>query len=120
MDTIKAKVAYIRGMMDGLAIDLDTKEGKVLSAMLSLMEEMADKIDEIDLRQEELETYIGDDIYYEDSEANFDEEDFVEFLCHRCGETIYIDKSIVNNKEQIECPNCTYNLMSDSTLTLND
>ncbi|NLM35715.1 MAG: hypothetical protein GX206_09785 [Clostridiales bacterium] len=119
MDTIKAKVAYIRGMMDGLAIDLDTKEGKVLSAMLKLMEDIGDKIDEIELRQEELEMYIGDDIY-DEAEASFDDDDFVEFICHRCGETIYIDKSIVNNKEQIECPNCTYNLISDVTPNSND
>lgn len=120
MDTIKAKVAYVRGMMDGLAIDLDTKEGKVLSSMLNLMEDIGDKIDEIDLRLEELEMYIGDDIYNEDCEANFEEDDFVEFVCHRCGETIYIDKSIVNNKEEIECPNCAYNLISDTTPSLND
>ena len=44
MDTIKTKVAYVRGMMDGLAIDLDTKEGKVLSAMLNLLEDIGDKM----------------------------------------------------------------------------
>ncbi|NLP29102.1 MAG: hypothetical protein GX370_10160 [Clostridia bacterium] len=120
MDTIKTKVAYVRGMMDGLAIDLDTKEGKVLSAMLNLLEDIADKIEEIDFRQEELETYIDDDIYDQNSEASFEEDDFIEFLCHRCGETIYVDKSIVNNNEQIECPNCTCNLISDTTPNLND
>jgi predicted RNA-binding Zn-ribbon protein involved in translation (DUF1610 family) len=119
MDTIKTKVAYVRGMMDGLAIDLDTKEGKVLSAMLNLLEDIADKIEEIDFRQEELETYIDDDIYDQNSEASFEEDDFIEFLCHRCGETIYVDKSIVNNNEQIECPNCTCNLISDTTPNLN-
>lgn len=116
----KTKVAYVRGMMDGLAIDLDTKEGKVLSAMLNLLEDIADKIEEIDFRQEELETYIDDDIYDQNSEASFEEDDFIEFLCHRCGETIYVDKSIVNNNEQIECPNCTCNLISDTTPNLND
>lgn len=120
MDTIKAKVAYIRGMMDGLAIDLDSKEGKVLSAMLNLMDDIADRIDEVDLRLEDLEMYIGDDMPYENFEESFEEEDFVEFVCHRCGETIYIDKSIVNNKEQIECPNCTCNLIGDTTTSLND
>jgi DNA-directed RNA polymerase subunit RPC12/RpoP len=92
---------------------------------------MADKLDEIEDKQENLEMYIGildndlqdveENFYgYEDSEEYIVEDDFIEYQCPRCGEKIYIDKSIVENKEMINCPNCSFNLMYDGIQGMND
>ena len=72
---LNEKVAYIKGLMDGLELDLTTKEGKVLAAVVealeatakkvsSMDEEVGDLYDEVDAISEDLsnvEDYIWDD-----------------------------------------------------------
>jgi hypothetical protein len=41
MDTIKEKVSYIRGLTDGLEINNSTKEGKVIKAIIDVLEDIA-------------------------------------------------------------------------------
>ena len=41
------KAAYIKGLADGLDYDKTTKEGKILAALLDLVDEMAGAIAEI-------------------------------------------------------------------------
>ncbi len=42
------KIAYIRGLCEGLGIEADTKENKVLLAMLDLLDDMAEAVTSID------------------------------------------------------------------------
>ena len=72
---LNEKVAYIKGLMDGLELDLTTKEGKVLAAVVEAMEAMAKKVtsmdeevgdlyDEVDAISEDLsdvEEYLWED-----------------------------------------------------------
>ena len=39
---MKEKAAYLKGLIDGLGIDENTKEGKVIKAMSELLSEMAE------------------------------------------------------------------------------
>lgn len=131
MDSMKSKVAYLHGMIDGLSVDLNSKEGKVIAAMANILDEFAIRLDEIEDKQEQLEMYIGtldDDLLdveenffgYEDSEDYIAEEDFIEYQCPRCGEMIYIDKTIVENNEEIGCPNCNFALINNENEKSND
>ena len=43
---ISESAAYIKGLFDGYEIDKATKEGKIISEMLTLLADMADKINE--------------------------------------------------------------------------
>ena len=43
---LNAKAAYIRGMMKGMEFDPTTQEGKIIVAMMDLLEEMADVVSE--------------------------------------------------------------------------
>ena len=45
---MKEKAAYLKGLIDGLGIDENTKEGKVIKAMSELLSEMAEAVDSID------------------------------------------------------------------------
>ena len=56
--TISEKVAYIKGLADGLALSDDTKEGKVLKAMIDVLADIASEID--DLNENQLD--IGDEL----------------------------------------------------------
>ena len=43
------RVAYIRGLAEGLELDTDKKEVKVLDAMLTLLEDMALSISDLEI-----------------------------------------------------------------------
>ena len=56
--TISERVAYIKGLADGMELSAETKEGKILLAVLDLLEDMAYEIE--DLNDNQLD--IGDEL----------------------------------------------------------
>ena len=80
---LNAKAAYIRGLMTGMDFDADSKNGKVIAAMMDLLEEMAAQVTEhdnaLDQVYDELETLDQDlDDIVSDIYADEDEDDEVE------------------------------------------
>ena len=91
--TISEKAAYLKGLMDGLELDTEKAEGKMISALVELVGDMAkritdieettiaisDELDEIEEDLDAIEDYILDeeDEDEEDFEDDlFDEDDF--------------------------------------------
>ena len=71
--TITEKVAYLKGLMEGLDLDKTTKEGKILSAMADILEDIAltvadncDQIDAIDEDLESLEEYVYEELDFDE------------------------------------------------------
>lgn len=56
--TISERVAYIKGLVEGMDISADTKQGKILNAILDVLEDMALEIS--DLNDNQLD--IGDEL----------------------------------------------------------
>ena len=57
--TITEKVAYLKGLADGLAIDTEkSKEGKLISVMIDILEEMGMSIEDL----EENATALGEEL----------------------------------------------------------
>ena len=52
------KAAYIKGLADGMELKAETKEDKMIIALLSLVEEMAETIDEMKGKMSDLEDYV--------------------------------------------------------------
>ena len=118
---LNAKAAYIRGLMTGMEFDADSKNGKVIAAMMDLLEEMAATVtehdDALDQVYDELETLDQDlddvvsDIYgddEEDDDENEDEEDhgaLYEVTCPNCGETVYVSEDDLDAGEA-NCAHC--------------
>ena len=94
--TISEKSAYLKGLMDGLQLDTDKAEGKMIAAMVDLLGDMAkrladveettiaisDELDEIEEDLDAIEDYILDeededeyDEDYEDDLDDYDEDD---------------------------------------------
>lgn len=131
---LSKKVAYLKGLMEGLKIDDTTNEGKVLIAMSDVLDEMAatiediaDEVDEavelIDVLDEDLGDLEEDyyDLYDEDDEDEDDDyedyelgddEELYECVCPSCGDTICLDETLIA-EGSIECPNCGENLEFD-------
>ncbi len=117
--TISEKVAYIKGLAEGMELDTDSKEGKILSAIIDVLGDMCDEIDALDEAQVELaeqldavdedlsdvETIIyEDDDEYDDDEYEDDDEVY-EVVCPECGDKIYLDEDMLLDG-RIDCPNC--------------
>ena len=129
---ITEKVAYLKGLAEGMELDTEKKEGKLLAAIIDVLDDIALEIADMKADQEEL--YDGldavsddledvEDVIFgedededEEDEEDFDEddEDCYATTCPTCEETIYFDDSILSDGEVI-CPNCGEKLEFDLT-----
>lgn len=89
--TISEKAAYLKGLMEGLNLDTDEAEGKLIAAIVELMGDVtkkltdventtiaiSDELDEIEEDLDAIEDYILDeeDEYDEDDDYDFDDDD---------------------------------------------
>ena len=136
--TISEKVAYLKGLAEGLNIDTEkSKEGKLINVMIGILEEIGLAIEdleenslalgeEIDVLSDDLadvEAVVFDDEdeddydYDEDEEEEFDD-DWFEVECPNCDEVLVVDEDALE-EGYIKCPNCEteYSLdLSDDTV----
>ncbi len=122
---ISEKVAYIKGLAEGLNCD-----DKIVTAILDVLGDIANAIGGIKEDQEYLENYIEEidedlgnleEDYYEcdcDCDCDDDDEDddddcdccdccddeTIEVECPGCGATVYLDEEI--DPDCVECPAC--------------
>ena len=97
--TISEKVAYLKGLAEGLAIDTEkSKEGKLTVALGEEIDALSDDLSEVE-----------EAVFEEDDEDEDDdcccEDDFFETECPNCGETLVIDASVLE-EGVIQCPSC--------------
>jgi len=118
--TISEKISYIKGLAEGLALDTETKEGKVLAAIIDLLEDMVDEIDAIDEACAEIgeqldavdedlalieDEFYADEEDEDDEDEYYDDEEVYEVECPNCNDIIYLDESMLEEEEMI-CPGC--------------
>ncbi len=119
--TISEKVAYLKGLAEGLNLDTEkSKEGKLISVMIGILEEVGLSIEdleenalalgeEIDVLSDDLadveSEVFGEDEEDDDEEDDDEEDDFFEVECPNCEEPLVIDDEALAAGE-IQCPNC--------------
>ncbi len=126
--TISEKVAYLKGLADGLDLDKESsKEGKLIGKIIDILEDVGFAVedleveveaiaDEIDTMAEDLsdvETLVFDEWENEDdcgggcccSSLDDDDDTFFEIACPSCGEDIVIGEEVLDIGE-VTCPNC--------------
>ena len=112
---ISQKVAYLKGLAEGLALDTESKEGKLIAAIIDVLDDMSEKFSEIDDLSDVEETIYEMDDEDEDEE-DYDEDDESEdcftTTCPCCEEQIFFDESVLESGE-IKCPNCGEKLEFD-------
>ena len=92
--TISEKAAYLKGLMDGLNLDTEKDEGKMIAAIVDLLGDVtkkltavedttiaiSDELDEIEEDLDAIEDFIMDEDddydYEEDDDDEYDDEDF--------------------------------------------
>ena len=113
---ISEKVAYLKGLAEGLNLDTESKEGKLIAAIIDVLDDMAEKFAEID---DEL-CDVEETLYFalDDDEDDEEEECFMT-NCPECEEEVDFDESVLEDGEVI-CPNCGAKLEFDLSDLVND
>jgi len=123
--TVTERVAYVKGLAEGMELDAANKEGKILKAIIDVLEDMAYEIsdlgDEIGEVEEQVDMIDDDldmleEIVYEDEDGDDgcceEDDELYEVECPSCGDTIYLDEDMLADGE-MECPNCGEHLEFD-------
>ena len=135
--TISEKVAYLKGLAEGLNLDTEkSKEGKLISVMIGILEEIGLSIEdleentqalgeEIDVLSDDLSD-VEDVVFDEDEDEDEDDEDYdddwFEVECPTCEEPLVIDDKALADGF-IQCPNCQSKFsldLSDDTVEADD
>ena len=121
------KIAYIKGLADGLKLDENTNEGKILAAVIDLLgditseicdiedgcDAMLEQIDAVDEDLSAVEDFVyGDEDGCCDCGDDCEDDDLYEIECPACHDTIYLDEDMLED-EGMTCPNCGTKLEFD-------
>ena len=123
------RLAYLKGLIEGLGLDQTKKETRVITNLVDLLEEMVfgltklqenvndiqEQVDAVDEDLGEIEKELYDDergetvpVGVKPVEKKKDTtkgELYYEVTCPTCGDTICLDDEIIADGE-IDCPNC--------------
>lgn len=130
--TTSEKVAYLKGLIEGMGIDTQSEQGKLFSVIADVLEDLASDINDLEENSydlaEEIDALSDDladveDIVYDCDDDDDDEDDFrcsgcpgaddedepepvfFELTCPACDKTITVDEDVLN-LGSIQCPNC--------------
>lgn len=124
---VSEKVAYLKGLAEGLGVDRETKEGKLFSAIIDVLDDVAVEIaeinenaldigDELDAISDDLsdveDCIFGDDDEEDDEdEDNDDDED--ECSCGCCCGDEHDDEEYMY---AVKCPSCGEEITVDESI----
>ncbi len=122
--TITEKVAYLKGLTEGMEIDATTKEGKILNAVLDVLDDLANTLadledytaeltEQVDAIDEDLDLLETD--FYEDWEEDEDEDDDYDYCdgdCENC------EEDCGNEFYDVTCPSCNTTFCVDEETLL--
>lgn len=120
MEQLEARVAYLRGLAEGVGVK--GPEGRILDEAIRVMDQMAKRIRELEVRVDDqeahlealdedladLEVYVyGDDEEEEDTDA-------LALECPNCEETVLFDDDVLtaDDVDEVCCPACGETLLT--------
>ena len=120
------KVAYLKGLAEGLALDTETKEGKLIAAIIDVLDDMCaelavmqeelydveDGLDAVSDDLSEVEEVLYEALEDEEEDDEDDDTEWFETTCPVCEEEILFDEDELEAGE-IFCPNCGEKLEFD-------
>ena len=136
MKYISEKVAYIKGLAKGLKLDTSSDEGKIITALIDVIDDLTDAVDGIAEAHDDLADYV--EVIDEDLEELSDEfddlndllldfpdydfpneddedDDLYEVICPDCGE-VYLTDFESFDADDVICPKCGKKFELESTV----
>lgn len=143
MEDLSSRMGYLKGLVDGLGVDSDKKEGKVIYQIIAVLDEMVDSIRDLKEDHDELFSYVEaidedltaleDDCYedddydyddlddddygfddFDDDDDDFDEDDNDDYG-HELADGGEYEVSFT-----VECPECRYEVPIDDDILENE
>lgn len=128
--TVTEKVAYLKGLAQGLGLEADNRQDKLIAAIIDVLDDMALSIADLEAGLDELGEQVDDidedlaaveeDLYEDEDGCGCEHDgcdccadDFIEVQCPQCGETICLDPDTLDHEDSIVCPNCKTDLEFD-------
>ncbi len=125
--TLNERASYIKGLCDGMELDKNSKEGKVIAALTELVSVMAvaiedledevcelcDYIEEIDEDLGEVETVLCDD---GDCDCDYDDDYECDGDCDFCDEDCALRDDEDGDYFEVECPACGETVCFDESI----
>jgi len=124
MGYLSERASYVKGLMDGMKYDTSTSEGKLIKAILDLVDDVCVAVEELeedsDSIMEDIETLddrlsdVEDDLYSYDDDEDDDEDEYdyeedvsEPLTCPECGAELDFDElDIDENTTSFCCPEC--------------
>ncbi|MBQ3355715.1 MAG: hypothetical protein IJG45_01195 [Oscillospiraceae bacterium] len=129
---LSEKSAYLKGLMDGLKLNTETNEGKLIASIVDLLQDMtvsisdleenaiavSDELDEIEEDLDAIEEYLMDEDDEDDDDEYDEDEDEDDYdFADDDGEDFDYEDEVVYN---VTCPNCGKELELDEETILGD
>jgi hypothetical protein len=111
---IKERVSYLKGLADGMQISDSTNEGKLLRAIIEVLDDIATEVDCLQEEQDQMYDQIEDidedlaeleSIVFEDYEDD-DDDCIGEMECPYCKESFAVFLDMLEEDNSIQCPIC--------------
>lgn len=118
--TISEKVAYLKGLADGMKLDEASESNQLILKVIDVLGDVAESVDTLDddisMLYEQVDAIdqdlgdIEEDFYDFDDEGDEDEDELndlyqFEVTCPTCGTEVYFDEEELQ-KGEIACPEC--------------
>ena len=126
MSNLSDRVSYLKGLAEGLKLDTEKNEGKLIEKILELLADVSGEIEALKEDHDDLSSYVEaidndlsdlEDAVLEDDDSDFSDEDegddeeedddgLVEYTCPHCGEEMTFEVDSFDFDEDYLCPNC--------------
>ena len=131
MSKLTDRVSFLKGLAEGLDLDTDKKEGKLLAAIIDVLDDIAVEIEDIETACDDMSDQLDavdedlseiEENIYDECDCDCDDEDcdccdceddeVYEVECPECHDVIYLDEEMLL-EGGIACPNCGTDLEFD-------
>ena len=122
MNNLSDRVSYLKGLAEGLKLDTEKNEGKLIEKILELLADVSSEIEALKEDHDDLSSYVeaidndlsdledavfeDDDFEDEDEEEEDEDDSVVEYTCPHCGEEMTFEVDSFDFDEDYLCPNC--------------
>ena len=109
------RVSYLRGLADGMKLNKEADEVRLLEEVIELIDDIATSVESLEEQQDDLSEIVAnleedfcdlEDYIYEDEDD--DELCCDEIECPNCGSILSIDEDLITDDDSItvQCPGC--------------
>lgn len=118
MGNMTDKVAFLRGMAEGMNLNSDTPENKLLLKMLEVLDDFSRELEDLREEQDELIDYVDsidedlsdlEEVLFDDDDDLFEDdgaEGEMAYECPHCGYQTKFDLADFDFEEDYLCPQC--------------